>query len=605
MESLLIKTIVIVSSTWLLLFFIFTGLGLLISRSFGIKTQSAGRFLASFWVGWAAAIFFLQLWHFFLPVDWRTAIIVSVIGISGLIWNYKDIWSLFRKNILKYWFFFIVLLIIALWLANNARLPPLNYDAGLYHLSAIKWITSFPIVPGLGNLHSRLAFNNSYFLYPALLEIGFWVKKSHHLANGLLVLVLFAQIFVSGIKLFMNKNKIKLYHLFYVLLLAPVIKIAGGTDISSPSPDLPVFILGAVVMAMLLAFLENYKTIQKEVGYNLFVVIIIAVAGITVKSSFFALGGVAIILAMVIWSLNRRYYSNHNKRRTLIWLIISAAIGLVPWLARSVFLSGYILYPIPFGSFPVDWRMPHKEVAYMANVIHRWGLTSGVNFKVTGRLDWFKPWLMRLLGDIDIMIPLALVFMGCVLLIVFRIRNKEIYSKNKIVWLFLLSPAASIIYWLFTAPDPRFAGSSFWILGIGMIVIAAGLSNRYKGLQKTIKIYAIIFLCVILSMGFFKVDGEKDLIEKIIKGRRITGVFEEIEVSKGWILNLGEEGRFGDTPSQEMNTYKTDSGLSVYIPAKGDQSWDGPLPNTPYRNPLLRLRVDEDMRYGFTVEKNK
>jgi hypothetical protein len=42
------------------------------------------------------------------------------------------------------------------------------YDTGLYHLQTFLWNSQFPITPGLGNLHGRLAFNSTLFVIAPL-----------------------------------------------------------------------------------------------------------------------------------------------------------------------------------------------------------------------------------------------------------------------------------------------------------------------------------------------------------------------------------------------------------------------------------------------------
>ena len=385
-------------------------------------------------------------------------------------------------------------------------------------------------------------------------------------------MVLFAQIFISCIKLFRNKLKLKLYHIFYIFLLAPAIKIAGDVNISSPSPDLPVFILGVVLMASLLALLENSKHNHKINDYNLFFIAILAVVAMIIKSSFFIMGLSVITLLIIILLIWRKNNLNIYTKKPLIWIIFTVVLGIIPWMVRSVILSGYMIYPVPFSSFPVDWRIPYNDVVFMAKEVHRWAQTSGVNFEVTGKFDWFRPWLIRMFGDLDIVIPLFLVFVGCLLLIIFRTKNKIRLIPDRRLWLFLIPTAASIIYWLFTAPDPRFAGSSFWALGVGFIVLTAGYT---KGLKKVAKFYVIIFLFIILSGSLFMIDGEKNFMEKIIKERKVTEAFSELKINKGWALRLGGKGDFGPIPKVELNEFETNYGLIVYVPVKGDQSWDG------------------------------
>src|SRR5215510_140265 len=186
---------------WTGLCLIFIGLGLVIRRSFGLRIQGAGSVLTAFWIGWAFAILFLQLWHFHFKVDWQVLVVLTAGGTAGLFLNWNDLWHTLTTRLPQKCACCFVLLLLALWLANPAIGPATNYDSGLYHFTSMRWAASYPIVPGLGNLHYRIAFNSSYFLYVAMLDVGPWAQKSHHLANGLLLLVLLTELLPSSIKL--------------------------------------------------------------------------------------------------------------------------------------------------------------------------------------------------------------------------------------------------------------------------------------------------------------------------------------------------------------------------------------------------------------------
>jgi hypothetical protein len=180
---------------WFGLFAVFSGIGLLIRRAFGLRVQGAPTWIFSFWVGWIFAILILQIWHLWFKIDGWALVFIATIGIVGLLWNRRDLWRVMQECLWRQLWIPIVLLLMALWLANRAIGPIQNGDTGLYHMAAVKWAASSAIVPGLGNLHGRLAYNSSFFLYAAMLGMGPWVQKSHYLANGVLILVLFAQLF--------------------------------------------------------------------------------------------------------------------------------------------------------------------------------------------------------------------------------------------------------------------------------------------------------------------------------------------------------------------------------------------------------------------------
>jgi hypothetical protein len=58
---------------------------------------------------------------------------------------------------------------------------------------------------------------------------------------------------------------------------------------------------------------------------------------------------------------------------------------------------------------------------------------------------------------------------------------------------------------------------------------------------------------------------------------------------------------FYPLPTAELEAITLSSRLTIYVPARGDQCWDGPLPCPPNLQPTLRLRVVGGLASGFTV----
>jgi hypothetical protein len=109
----------------------------------------------------------LQLSHFLFPL---TASIVVPIFLTGVVFSAPQIVNVLRHfpqqrlPVMRTATIVIIMLAGASWIASRSMRPPTNGDSGEYHFNTIRWINAFPIVPGLGNLHGRLAFNQS-FLY--------------------------------------------------------------------------------------------------------------------------------------------------------------------------------------------------------------------------------------------------------------------------------------------------------------------------------------------------------------------------------------------------------------------------------------------------------
>lgn len=95
----LLSAMISVLFAWSGLCLIFIGLGLFIRRSFGLAILRAGSILTEFWMGWAFAILFLQLWHFRFKVDWRVLVALTAVSTAGLLWNWNDLWHTIAKRV--------------------------------------------------------------------------------------------------------------------------------------------------------------------------------------------------------------------------------------------------------------------------------------------------------------------------------------------------------------------------------------------------------------------------------------------------------------------------------------------------------------------------
>lgn len=60
----------------------------------------------------------------------------------------------------------------------------MHYDSDLYHAQSIRWIEEYGVVPGLGNLHERFAYNSSFFALSALFSMKFLCGTSMHTMSG-------------------------------------------------------------------------------------------------------------------------------------------------------------------------------------------------------------------------------------------------------------------------------------------------------------------------------------------------------------------------------------------------------------------------------------
>lgn len=121
--AMLLTAMASVILTWVPLCLIFTGVGLISLRVFDLKPKGAGTWLKCFWVGWALVLILLQIWHLWLPVDWRALTVISAIGVLGLLWHRRELRHLASRRLPTEWLFCVVMVAVAVRLANRAVGP--------------------------------------------------------------------------------------------------------------------------------------------------------------------------------------------------------------------------------------------------------------------------------------------------------------------------------------------------------------------------------------------------------------------------------------------------------------------------------------------------
>jgi len=565
--------------TWLGLSAVFVGIGLIVNRAFRFKLEHAEQIFTSFWMGWATALIVLQIWHLRFRVDRRVFVLVSVLGFAGLWWNRKDIWELFSRSLSRYWSFYAIIVIFCIWLSNQAIGIPKNYDTGMYHLLSVRWASAYPIVPGLGNLYGPLAHNSSYFLYAAMLDIGPWTHKSHHLAIGLIFLPLIGQMLLGCVKLIQKQHEWRLARLLNIALLAAVLYMTNGGQLPSLGTDLPIFALGVVISVNLLSFLESP---DKPADYTVFFITVLTVVGVTIKLSFLVFGGMATLVAFGVWIARYRQQRRQNLSSTrripnvFIWSAVCALVVMGIWVSRSIILSGYIAYPSTIGPVNVEWRVSREQALAEADWIRALGRAlPGFRPGVLEGWDWLRPWAEQMAHNfVEVVAPCSLLTLGVALLILRKVFSSKEHLKpahppQSLPWLILIPAFSHLGFWFFSAPAIRFAGSALWVAGAGMFILA--LNEFHEPFRRRL-LYPVFALFLLI----------------LVAGLR----------NASWV-HPGSDHGFHPIPQIELKTFVTDAGLKIYTPAYGDRCWDAPLPCAPHPYSDLRLRRPEELSSGF------
>ena len=289
--------------SWLLLFLLFSGLGLIVVRLLGQSPADGFALFDSFWLGWAMVLAALQLWHLLFAVDDNALLLLAILAAASLVQQRHRIISqlmqLERNRV-----FLLILLVLLLWMSNRAIEMPDESDTGFRDIQAVMWMDSFPIVPGLNNLFSSLAYNHSVYLYHALLDTSIWSGRSYHIATGLLLTVMLAYALRAALKLYRchSEDQVRWSWIFATLIMPYLLlSTVGGGSISHFLTDTTVDLIGILALIFLLDFLQDVGGDAKADVYLVLRLSVVILAGFTIKQTFWVFGaGVAGLIA-VVW----------------------------------------------------------------------------------------------------------------------------------------------------------------------------------------------------------------------------------------------------------------------------------------------------------------
>jgi hypothetical protein len=505
-----------------------------------------------------------------MPISWLLRLLICGAGLAGLCLVPNLRWQVvgLRKNVceqpklaLSVLFAVIVLCFKGLQVTNN-------FDTGLYHLQTIRWLNEYAIVPGLGNLHGRLAFNQSYFNLLAFLNVESFATKGY-VAAGVFLILLCA---LSIVKLY---NTLDVGRTWIVFSLGIGVAFTFNS-LSSPAPDSAVALFQICMFASFIRFFIALQRVGRADFELLATIIFLAFFIVTVKLStlIFAAGS----LVALFPSMRNLSAEQLSSLKKIVGICI---LFFFVHLLRGYMLSGVPLFPTTHGAlWSLPWAMSPVNVRGEAMWIYSWArLPGALPGDVLGNWSWLKPWLAnlptyaRILFSIDVLLVLANV--------VFFFRHLGVNKKIGVysVYLPLIS---ALIFWFLTAPDFRFLGA--------IPVLLASLA----GLLCLMQIYENFNLA-----NFQMLKRKEDLrtISRLCFGLVMLAISVYFLQPRSMTLRLAEP-----VPLAEMTQKTTNFGVTIGV-AKDGLCWANPLPCTWFVDDGLKLlNPAAGISAGFTLK---
>jgi hypothetical protein len=401
------------------------------------------------------------------------------------------------------WLVVFLLMLAGLSIIENATHRPINPDTGIYHAQAIRWMETYPTVPGLGNLHSRFAYNSAWLVLNAAFSLAFLGLQSFRFVPAVLFLVA-AYEFSRGASAWLQGNPAPANILRTLLL--PVSFYVLGSQTSSPGTDLPVVL---ILWVLAVNAIERAGEKQTNLRVEDLILVLSAVYLLTVKLS------AAPILLLAAWVMLRFTRSWRD------WFTIAGLsfLILVPWLARNVILSGYLIYPFPaIDLFIFDWKIPLDTARSEQQIILAWARNPGEDASLVLSMpvtEWLLAWFAELTRNQKVMVLAAglspLLILAEWAWFRFKVRQKFIVPAG-VFEIYILILAGGL-YWLFSAPDLRF-GYGFVVLlfVFPMVLPLYVLDNRLGPLDGIFR-FAVVAVLVLYQTFFLLRSVEWHSIE--------------------------------------------------------------------------------------------
>lgn len=413
-----------------------------------------------------------QFISLFLPLGWQAHLLIWAVAV-GLLLTRRIKLPKFNRPIA--WLPSILLFLTLLVILENATHRPNNPDTNLYHAQAIRWIEQYPAVPGLGNLHGRLAFNSAWLAANALFSFSFLGTQSFHLLGSFIFLIACLVFWQGWVALAAGRWTVSATLKAFFLPLAFGFL---GAEISSPGTDLPASLLIWLVTILYVEWTETEQT------YHTPLILLLTALAITIKLSAVPLAFLALIPLSAVWLMGQ-------ERRALA-LAAGGVVVALPFLARNLVLSGYLLYPFSaLDWFSFDWKVPLERVQAEQQAIISWG-RAAANSASAPLSTWFPLWfsyqtlIRRLLLFLTLASPLLAIFSR--------------FSPRKL-WQGWLALYLGVCLWFLSAPDYRFGyGLLAANLGLAVATGFSGLFGRFSGLAKLAVPFAQALLTAFLGL---------------------------------------------------------------------------------------------------------
>ena len=429
-----------------------------------IGHKKINPFLIPFFGGFAVAIF-AGFWAIWGNLGIRFEIVLGIITVVLGVINRNELntyfFSLKAKIIALPSFSKIVLTIIAVFALAQCASAPYIIDNESYYIQTIKWLDTYGYVPGLSNFHFFLGQNSGWHVLQSALNLNSLSSVLNDI-NGFYLLIGNAYALDK-----LNQYQTNKSSLFLAAGLLPIFNVFLFQFISSPSPDLPIYLITVILFTEFVMYLIADPKERAPILLLGFLVVF----AVYIK-----------VIAIFLLPLPLLLYLKDKAvfRKDIFKLGIVGLLALVVFVIKNSIISGYPLYPLAYLKLDADWAMPLELQQYLVDA------TKSYAFFITpeeyGQMNLIEKvtrWLA--LPKLHGLFNKSIV----VLLLVFPFLFRQKIFRKPYLIIYLITVAQLLFLWL-TSPQYRFFFGYFIILFcvlLAQVVKRIGITKVILGLS--------------------------------------------------------------------------------------------------------------------------
>jgi hypothetical protein len=507
------------------------------------------NFIEKALLGLVAANALSTIISLFFPVGGYALVLAILLCAALLFFIKNELLSLASKLKQKRTIILLALPFIALAFFISLT-QPFNYDTGLYHIQAIKWIEAYPVIPGLANLYTRLGFNPNSFTFFALTSL-FPVFGQEIFSVNFVVFSILTVYFINTLQaIFKTKGVSNIFLWFSILFVALLFLV---DDLSSPTPDFLSIAIPIFIFARLIETAQGEDQRHKKIFIP---IIILCCYVLTVK-----LATLPLLLLVILLLIKYR-----PGVKNIVLMLSASAIIVIPWLIRNVILTGWLVYPLPsVNLFSFDWQVPVASVILEKYGVTGWARDPGVHYVMAAKMGlagWVPIWWAQLILRSKFLVISGFVCPLFIFATQFATKFKGAFIANAVI----ATAFFGVLFWFFLAPDFRFGRAFIVVAAFSPLLIFKFAYQPKKSMP----------YFVIVCAAFLGIQSIASRQFVITAADRFSTV-----IIKPDLLQAPADLKF--------KSY-TINGITIYAPAKGNQCFCHDIPCIPNIDTTITTR---------------